>query len=164
VPAPSLPLLRTFLWIALAGWLGAAVLFAAVVAPAAFSAGATPQVAGAFVGRVLTAVHLTGVLMGLAVAALGVLLGRRSVAVLVLALGVSATMAGSEWGVSPEIRRLQIEVRAPDADASVRARFGRLHGISMTLFGASVLAGCALAVLHAVADLREGRQKNQETP
>src|SRR5689334_2939423 len=57
--------------ILLAAWLGAALLVAAVVAPAAFAVLPTRTLAGALVGRVLPVVFWSGMIVGLAVAALG---------------------------------------------------------------------------------------------
>ena len=57
--------------VALSAWLGAAVLVAAVVAPAAFAVLPTRTLAGALVGRVLPVLFYSGAVVGVVAALLG---------------------------------------------------------------------------------------------
>src|SRR6478672_5209385 len=57
--------------VALAAWLGASLLVAAVVAPAAFAVLPTRTLAGALVGRVLPVILWSGMALGVIVALLG---------------------------------------------------------------------------------------------
>lgn len=157
MPPRSAPVLRALLWLALGGWLGASFLFVGAVAPAAFSVTPSTEVAGNLVSRILPAVHYAGAFAGLVVAALGWTLGRRRALPLVLALGLAGICLASEWMVSPAIAELRPAIRTPEPDPALRARFGRLHGLSVGLLGASLVAATALAALHARADWREAR-------
>lgn len=146
--------------VALAAWLGAALLAAVVVAPAAFAVLPTRTLAGALVGRVLPALFVAGIVVG-ALAATRALRGgddapfarRRGGAALVLALACTA----AQLVVAPRIERVRSSVTGPmDAlatDDPRRASFGRLHGLSVLCLGAGmVAAGAALA--WSIAGLR----------
>ena len=131
-------------------WLGAALVVAAVVAPAAFAVLPTRTLAGALVGRVLPWLFWSGAVVGIAVA----LLSRaqpHGVARLVSALVLALACLAAQLGVAPRIERVRIAAGGPiDAlprDDVRRAAFGRLHGISVALLGAAALAGAAAIVL-----------------
>ena len=139
----------------LAAWLGAALLTAAVVAPAAFAVLPTRALAGALVGRVLPAIFLSGAATGGIVAvAEGARRGpggRRGRAMLVAALLLAAGCLLAQLGISPRIERLRAEAGAPIDKLAVgdprRVAFGRLHGASVVALGVSMLAGAvALAI------------------
>lgn len=131
--------LSPLLWV----WLGAALLFVAVVAPAAFAVLPTRSLAGLLVGRILPIVFWSGALVGLvmAVAETG---WPRIVAVVLV---VSALVA--QLGVAPRIQRLRAElgpdIEAIDANDPRRLAFGRLHALSVALLGGAMLAGAAMA-------------------
>lgn len=144
----------------LAVWLGAALLTAAVVAPAAFAVLPTRALAGALVGRVLPVVFVGGIVAGAAAAFLAAgaagPFARSRVALPALA---ALLCAGAQFGVGPRIRALRAEL-GPDIEAVPagdprRAAFGRLHGVSVLLMGAAGLAAGAALVLTAVAATRE---------
>jgi hypothetical protein len=134
----------------LCAWIGAAALIAAVVAPAAFAVLPSRTLAGALVGRVLPVVFWSGVLVGLASAALTWSLphrtGRTAAAVV-----VALACAVAQLLVSPRIERIRAAVDGPlDALAAGDARriaFGRLHGVSVGLLGLAALAALAAAIL-----------------
>lgn len=131
--------LAPLLWL----WLGAALLFVAVVAPAAFAVLPTRALAGLLVGRVLPTVFWSGALVGLllAIAESG---WRRYAALAVLAFALAAQL-----GVAPRIQRLRVElgpdIEAVDASDPRRLAFGRLHAVSVALLGAAMVAAAALA-------------------
>lgn len=147
------PALRALFWLLLGAWLGAAVLFFAAVAPGAFAA-APPPIAGDFVGSVLPALHWGGAALGIAAVGLLRARGRATPSALALALAVALLCAVSELGVSPAIEALRPAIRAADADPAVRSRFGLLHGLSVGLLSASVLAAVALAILQLRSESR----------
>jgi hypothetical protein len=143
----------------LAAWIGAALLVAAVVAPAAFAVLPTRALAGALVGRVLPVMFLSGLVVG----ALAALLGRGAApafsgARLALPLVAALLCAAAQFGVGPRIARLRAEmgpsIEALPADDPRRARFGKLHGVSVALMGAGMLAAGGALVLTVLAARR----------
>jgi len=144
----------------LALWLGAALLTAAVVAPAAFAVLPTRALAGALVGRVLPVVFLGGLAVGIAGAVLAAGSGGAFARARVVLPALTALLcAAAQFGVAPRIQALRaemgpsIEALAPDDPR--RAAFGRLHGVSVLLMGAAGLAAGAALVLTGVAAARE---------
>jgi hypothetical protein len=144
----------------LALWLGAAILTAAVVAPAAFAVLPTRALAGALVGRVLPVIFVGGVAAGIAAAVLAAGGGGAFARSRVVLPGLAAVLcAAAQFGVGPRIHALRAEM-GPNIEAlppgdSQRAAFGRLHGVSVLLMGAAGLAAGAALVLTAVAVTRE---------
>lgn len=146
-----------FALLLLAIWLGAALLLAAVVAPAAFAALPSRSLAGAVVGRVLPVIFLAGIIVGLAIAAMDLTsratpFGRgRMIASLVLA----AACAVAQFGIGPRIARLRAEIgpslEALAADDARRVTFGRLHGLSVAWMGVGMLAAMVAIVLCILA-------------
>jgi hypothetical protein len=135
-----LPRLLPLVWL----WLGATLLFTAVVAPAVFAVLPTRALAGLVVGRVLPVLFWSGALVGLVLAVGSD--GWRRVAALVL---VAATL-GAQLGVAPRIERARAalgpSVEDVPSDDPRRAAFGRLHGISVLLLGIGMLGALAIAV------------------
>lgn len=156
----------------LAAWLGAALLLAAVVAPAAFAVLPTRTLAGALVGRVLPVLFVSGILVGLlaAVAARVTLAGadpgrlpglRAALGVVIVAACVAA-----QFVVAPRIAALRARI-GPSVDAlpttdERRVEFGRLHGLSVAALGVAMLAGGAALVLGALP-ARDGRPAARTT-
>ena len=136
--------------VTLSAWLGAAILVAAVVAPAAFAVLPSRTLAGALVGRVLPVLFYGGALIGLVVA----LLARGtmpSVARVVAGAMMTVTCLAAQLLVAPRIERIRVDAGRPIDELppgdSRRAAFGRLHGVSVLLLGAAALAGGAALVL-----------------
>lgn len=136
----------------LCAWIGAAVLVAAVVAPAAFAVLPTRTLAGALVGRVLPVLFWSGAVVGLAATMLTWALPART------ARGVGAMVAVFACGiaqlvVTPRIERIRLSVGGPiDGLAPGDARriaFGRLHGASVGLLAIAALAALVTAMLIA---------------
>lgn len=146
----GVPLTETLL---LAVWIGAALLFTVVVAPAAFSVLPTRTLAGALVGRVLPVIFYAGVVIGSLIVVLE-LIGRtgawgRSAAGAVSALACAL----AQLVVGTRIDRLRAAIGGPlDAlavDDPRRIAFGRLHAISVGWLGLAMVAAIialALAV------------------
>lgn len=133
----------------LSAWLGATLLFAAVVAPAAFRVLPSRALAGSLVGAVLPVLFWAGVFVG----ALAFLSLRQRAAkrwALGAALLLASTSLGAELVVGREIGRLRSAI-GPDLEAVPasdprRMAFGRLHGISVALLGLGMLSAGALLV------------------
>jgi hypothetical protein len=143
--------LRTALWLLLGGWVGAIALLSAGVAPAAFRVLPASELAGDLVGAVLGPLELYGAAAGLALAGLALALGRGRAAV-VLALLLCLASLVSHFGVSPRLAELRELGLGPGADPIIRARFGRLHGLSALLLLGVGAGAVVLAVLHARAE------------
>jgi len=124
-------------------WLGAALLFVAAVAPAAFAVLPSRALAGLLVGRVLPVLFWSGMAVGLVL--LPALTGWRRAAAALLVLAC----AGAQLGVAPRIRQLRVElgadIEAVDAADPRRVEFGRWHAVSVVLLGAGMLAAASLA-------------------
>ena len=90
----------------LSTWLGAAVLLATVVAPAAFAVLPSRTLAGALVGRVLPVVFIAGLIVSLATLWLDS--GDRGRAIRVrraLLIVVAVSCAAAQFAVGPRIAR-----------------------------------------------------------
>jgi hypothetical protein len=151
----SLPILELS---ALALWLGGAVLFSAVVAPAAFAVLPTRTLAGDIVGRVLPVVFYSGMAVGAIVVAIATIDAeewRWSTTVVSGAL-VAIACASAQFIVGSRIDQVRSRISGPvDALApgdSLRVEFGRLHGISVALLGVAMLAA-AVAMIAVARDL-----------
>jgi hypothetical protein len=134
----------------LALWLGAALIVAAVVAPAAFDVLPTRTLAGALVGRVLPVLFWSGAAVGVLVLWLGWRLpspASRAVAALVLI----ASSLVAQLVIAPRIERVRAEIGGPlealDPSNPLRQAFGRLHGMSVACLGAGGLAALIVLVL-----------------
>jgi hypothetical protein len=113
----------------LAAWLGAAILFAAVIAPAAFAVLPSPALAGALVGGVLPSLFVSGLLIGL-LALVATSSWRRGAGVV-----MAAACAIDQFVVAPAMAH-PVDPRT----------FGRLHGASVALFGVAMVAALAMEV------------------
>jgi Domain of unknown function (DUF4149) len=135
----------------LAIWFGAALFFAAIVAPAAFAVLPAPGLAGAFVGRVLPSLFVSGMGVGLIIIGLEIRAPRprgrlrgAGAGVMLVACAVAQFIIGSR------IERLRVAVGSPigalTRDDPRRAAFGRLHALSVAALGAAMVAAVAAAV------------------
>jgi len=141
--------------LALSAWLGAGVLFAAVVAPAAFAVLPSRTLAGALVGRVLPVLFVAGIVVALAGlwldrADAGRLPGVRRAALVV----VAASCVIAQFAVAPRIERVRQKINGPieqlPPDDQRRAAFGRLHAASVAWLGLAMIAAAATVVLVSV--------------
>src|SRR5213593_1454075 len=136
--------------ILLAMWLGAALFFGAVVAPAAFSVlrsfdlPNSGEIAGSIVTRSLTIVNIAGFLVGLFL--LVTLFVRRSskgrIAFLVESLSVVVIFLGTSvghWVITARMRALRAAMVLPidqiRPDDPRRMAFNSLHGYSVNALG-----------------------------
>ena len=131
--------------ILLAAWFGAALLAAAVVAPAAFRVLPSRALAGAVVGPVLTAIFASGLLI--AIVALGLEARATSFSLRFPVYAPLAAMmigcAVAQFVISPKIDSLRAEMGgAVDSLAPSdprRVRFGKLHGLSVLCMGVAMV-------------------------
>ena len=136
----------------LAAWVGASLLVAAVVAPAAFAVLPTRTLAGALVGRVLPVVFWSGMILGGVIALLG-----RQLAAGRFGMGAAMLLAGAcavaQIGVAPRIEALRVSIGGPVDALGVadprRMTFGRMHGLSVLLMGLGMAAAFVLIVILA---------------
>lgn len=135
----------------LAAWLGAVVLVAAVVAPAAFAVLPTRTLAGALVGRVLPVVFWSGIAIGVAVTLLGWGSPEGRVARTSAALVLAGACAIAQLGISPRIAGLRDGIGGPidllSPSDPRRQAFGRLHGLSVAFMGLGGLAALVALIL-----------------
>ena len=129
--------------VVLAAWLGAVLLVGTVVAPAAFATLPSRALAGAVVGRVLPAIFLTGLAVGLFLVpgrlAGSAGLGRQIAGgVLVLSCAISHLVVGAR--ISALRQAIEPSLDALDPGDPRRVMFGRLHALSVAGLGIGVLA------------------------
>ena len=129
----------------LAAWIGAALLTAAVVAPAAFAVLPTRALAGALVGRVLPTLFVAGALLT-AIAAGAAWRDTGRFAVARVALGTLAAVACviAQFVIARRIEVLRAAI-GPNLEALSpsdprRLAFGKLHGLSVVSLGRARLA------------------------
>jgi len=145
--------------IAASAWLGAALLFVAVVAPAAFAALPTRTLAGALVGAVLPALFYAGIVLGVGLAAASVALRRGRIVTpgTVGGLVMAISCAAAQFIVAPRIERARESIAGPiesvPSSDPRRVAFGRLHGASVAWLGVAVV-GAAVVAAGTAASLR----------
>jgi hypothetical protein len=138
-------------------WMGAALLFVAVVAPAAFLVLPTRTLAGALVARVLPVIFYAGVVIGAMIVILDIM--ARTGAWARTAAGALSALACAvaQLVVGARIDRLREAIGGPlealAADDPRRAAFGRLHAFSVGWLGVAMLAAI-VALAFAVRALR----------
>ena len=142
-------------------WLGAALLFSAVVAPAVFGVlrqfglANANEIAGSIVTRTLTVINLSGFLIGVAmlVATLFWKSASRSthgLQLLSLAVLTIATAVG-HWVVAARMLAWRAALVLPidriASDDPRRQAFNKLHGYSVTLLATAMIAALVAIVL-----------------
>jgi hypothetical protein len=140
-------------------WIGAAVLLAAVVAPAAFAVLPSRTLAGDVVGRVLPVIFWAGMAAFAGVMLLGVRTDARSrfkPRVFAGAIGGAACMI-AQLIVDVMIGKVRARISGPvdalSATDPLRVAFGQLHVLSVVLLGLAMIAATAILVI-AVRGLR----------
>ena len=141
----------------LAAWLGAAMLVAAAVAPAAFRVLPTRTMAGALVGEVLPVIFVAGLAAAAIAAGLEARAGARwtrpMVVIPYLALMIGCVVAQFIIGPKIEAVRAGISgaVDALDPSDPRRVQFGRLHAFSVLWMGVAMI-GAASALARILYD------------
>jgi hypothetical protein len=136
---------------ALSVWLGAAILSAAVVAPAAFRMLPSRAMAGAVVGQVLPVIFWSGIFAGIIAWGLEArttpyTLRKRAWAPFAIMI---AGCAIAQLVIAPKIEKVRHSVGnaldSLDRTDPRRVAFGKLHGISVLCMGVAML-GAATSV------------------
>jgi len=175
VDAPQSPVSLVVELVALSLWLGAAVLFAAVVAPALFAALPDRASAGEVVGRVLPVLLWTGIAIAVVVGLLEALVQQAILTknwnlrsqppdlndvVHFSGYGIAGQRAGVGFLIAlacgyglvlgQRIDRLRASIGGPvDALAATDPRridFGRMHALSVAALGVAMLSAAGLAI------------------
>ncbi len=144
--------------LAIAAWLGAALITVAVVAPGAFAVLPSRSMAGTMVGRVLPALFIAGIIIGLVAAGITSVRpatgATRGAMVTGLLCGVACAFA--QFLITPKLDRLRAEIGGPvDAlspEDPRRVAFGLFHGYNVAGLGVAMLgaAVCLCFVLYAM--------------
>jgi uncharacterized membrane protein len=130
-------------------WLGGGAFLGFLAAPAAFKAAGDPVAAANVVGAMLDRWHYISLL-----APLFLLIGewrasRLSRTRVVVLLALALVLASSQVFVDLKIRAMRfdaiISISELPANSLTRREFGRLHGMSMTLMLAQLLAAAGAA-------------------
>lgn len=145
-------------------WLGAAVLFAASVAPTVFGVlrGAqltnANELAGLMVTRILATINLAGFEISLFLIVTGYFLSRKESRLVrvaeMISLAIMAIMTGvSHWIISARMLALRAAMQAP-IDQIVttdprRIEFDALHGYSVAAMSAAIVAGLVAFLIMA---------------
>ena len=131
-------------------WLGSG-LFLILAAQAAFRAAPNSTVAADVVGAMLGRWHYIALFAPLALLALE---WRRARTAVLLVIFAGVLFAAAQAMVDLRIRQIRATSRVPVSEMSrqdpVRRAFGRLHGISMMLLLAQVIAAGAAVLLDSV--------------
>jgi hypothetical protein len=156
--------IKTISLLCLGLWLGAAIFFSVVVAPAAFSVlrhyqiANAPEIAGAIVNRSLSVVNTGGFVVGL-LALLAIIVLRRhygSISFLLQALSI-ATMTlltgVGQWVIAAKIRALRAGLALPidqlALDDPRRLAFNRWHSYSVSALAIAMIAALIAYILLA---------------
>ena len=135
-------ILRTTLWLALGGWVGAWAFFAFVVSRIAFQV-LPGDIAGDLAGDLLGILHYGGAAAAFVVVATGRALGHRGWTVgLPLVLGLLCL--ASELFLSPEVAAVRPTQLGAANTVETQQRFRTLHAISLALFMTIHLASAVL--------------------
>jgi hypothetical protein len=146
----------------LAAWLGAALFFGAVVAPAAFGVLRSfglpnaSEIAGSIVTRSLGVVNVAGFVIALLLLVTAFLRrgaeGRIGFIVECVCLGLIALATGvGHWVIAARMRALRAAMELPidqiAVDDARRVAFNALHGYSVNALGIAMIAGLVALVL-----------------
>lgn len=136
-------------------WLGAAVLFSAVVAPntfkvlRSFNLPNAGEIAGTIVTRTLSVVNISGFVLSLVLIVIAFALRRsysrsRLTAQLILLATMAITTAAGEWMIATRMRALRAAMIVPIdqvlAGDPRRVAFATLHGYSVAALGIAIIA------------------------
>lgn len=151
----SRTVLRTSLWLALGGWVGAWAFFAFVVSRLAFQV-LPGDLAGQMAATLLPVLHYGGAIAAFVVVAAGMGLDRRGWVIGLPAL-LGLLCLGSEWFLSPQVAAVSPISLGAENTALTQQRFRLLHRISLGLFLGIHLATLALVWGYARLETRDER-------
>lgn len=141
-------------------WLGAALFFSFAVAPSVFAVlrsfdlANANEIAGTIVTRTLALINVSGVILGLVALLITIAVRRRgqgfSFALQVLSLAVLAgAAAAGQWIVAARMRALRtamVTIDLVSRDDPRRVTFTQLHGYSVALLSAAMIAALVALV------------------
>ena len=146
----------------MAAWLGAALFFGAVVAPAAFGVLRSfglpnaSEIAGSIVTRTLGVINVAGFVIALLLLVTALLRrqaqSRMGLIIELVCFGVIAlTTSLGQWWIAARMRALRAAMELPiDQIAATdprRMEFNALHGYSVKALGIAMIAGLVALVL-----------------
>jgi uncharacterized membrane protein len=141
-------LLRFLQFLSLGTWIGSILFFAAIVAPAAFTVLSDADQAGAIVGLSLGRLHLLGLVAGAIYLIATAVAGHSAKALLrpaplLVLLMMALTFLSQFWviGTMDALRAQMGSVSATPVTNALRARFDRLHTVSVRLEMGVLVAG-----------------------
>jgi Domain of unknown function (DUF4149) len=161
--------LRTLISLCLIVWIGAEIFFPVVAALTFTILAPDTHTAGRIVGSCLRVLHYEGLVAGVLLVGFLLLGGRiamfsrRNLRIaLVLAVGMLALTAVSQFGIIPRMEAYRIEaggaIDTAALDDPARVAFERLHNTSENVEEVVLLLGLVLVgVLATAADAPEGR-------
>lgn len=153
-------LLRSIALILVACWLGAAVFFSAVVAPAAFSVLRSFQVvnageiAGGIVNRSLSVINVSGFLIGILALLVALTVRSRWFVLEIVTLAVLTIMtAVGQWVIAARIRAIRAALDVPIEQLALsdpqRVAFASLHRYSVIALSVAIIAALIASLLFA---------------
>jgi uncharacterized membrane protein len=155
--------LRFLMLLSLVLWLGGVMFLAFVVAPSAFSPGLLPtrHLAGAVVGRCLTALHWMGIVSGVVFLITSMIYSRTTIGSahpfaarhVLIAIMLLLTFM-SQFVITPKMYAIRTQAVVIDnlsQDDPMRVEFNRLHQWSEKFEGAVLLLGLGALYLTARA-------------
>ncbi len=157
-------IIKTLNLLLLGAWLGAAIFFGAAVAPNLFDVlhGANlanaNEIAGTIVTRLLAIINRSGFEISLFAIVTGYFIskGESWLARLIemISLAIVAIMTGvNQWVLSPRMLALRASIQLPidqiAHDDPRRLTFDRLHGYSVKMMGAAIIAGLVAFLIMA---------------
>jgi hypothetical protein len=155
-------LLRSLLWLALGGWVGAWAFFAFVVSRIAFQV-LPGDIAGDLAGELLAVLHVGGAVAAFVIAGANRALGRPGWMIL-FPLVLGAACIASEIFLSPAVAAVRPSTLGAESTMEAQQRFRLLHGASLGLFMAIHAASIALLVLQSRQDAREASPVGRSRP
>lgn len=127
--------------------------FSFVVAPAAFSALPSQQLAGAVVSRALGALEIIGIVLGgvlILILSLSKERGKAALFELILLALMTISMLVSHFAVSNRLHEMRVqfgEIAKLAPSDPTRIAFDRLHQYSVWLMGFDIIVAIALIVI-----------------
>jgi len=139
-------------------WLGAMIFFSFAVAPTAFAVLPTRELAGQVVSSLIGKLELIGLICGPLLLLLQLFAWPRReteakarVLRVILLVVMTLLVAASRFWVSAKLHGLRAQIGGPIDDIpltdALRVEFNALHGVSVSLMGATMLAGLVVIFL-----------------
>jgi hypothetical protein len=142
----------------LTAWLGAMIFFSFAIAPTVFAVLPSRELAGQVVNRLVDKLELIGLICGPSLLLLQLCAWPKREAEAkaravraILLIVMTLLVAASRFWVSAKMHALRAQIGGPIDDIPVtdalRVEFNALHGVSVSLMGATMLAGIVVIFL-----------------